>query len=406
MPNPAVKLVSADGTALVAGWESRSLPRNCYRFYNKMLDGLDEKARRATLKRDMQQHRNIGPIVYGKSLLILLLVGFLVTGCQGIEVEGAANQSVAFVSPTSQVYQDILTTTVALSSTIQPPVSPTPHPTVWPSPTPSPTPTPTPYYCAQLRGRTESSVLTSTAMREKVRFLVHLPPCYDDHPTKAFPVIYVLHGWPLDERHWDSLGIDEVLDDWVVRGIAGPAIIVMPGVSSDGLYVNSSGGAWSFEGMLVDELVPLIDQSYRTWRDPAGRAIGGVSRGGVWSLEIAFRHQDIFSIVGGHSPALALNRPMPQYDPFLLVKEDLSKLRIYLDAGDLDWAKASTARLYEILLERAANVTYQVHTGGHVDKLWQESMADYVVFYTSTWPRSFEDLPAWENLPPPATPTP
>jgi hypothetical protein len=41
IPNPAVKLVSADGTALVAGWESRSSPRNCCCFRNLYTSTLD-----------------------------------------------------------------------------------------------------------------------------------------------------------------------------------------------------------------------------------------------------------------------------------------------------------------------------------------------------------------------------
>jgi len=236
-------------------------------------------------------------------------------------------------------------------------------------------------------------------MREEVRFLVHLPPCYDDYPDKAFPALYMLHGWPLDERHWITLGIDALVDDWTSRGITGPFIVVLPGVSSDGLYVNSSGGAWSFEGMFVDELLPLIEQTYRTWRNPAARAIGGISRGGVWSLEIALRHQDLFSIAGGHSPALALNRPMPQYDPFLLAKQGVTGMRIYLDAGSLDWARATTLQFYDVLVEHGADVTYQVHEGGHVDALWRSGLVDYIDFYTLTWPRSFDELPLWEAEP-------
>ncbi len=236
-------------------------------------------------------------------------------------------------------------------------------------------------------------------MREEVRFLVHLPPCYDDYPSKAFPVLYMLHGWPLDERHWVTLGIDALVDDWISRGLVGPFIVVLPGVSSDGLYVNSSGGAWSFEGMFVDELLPLIDQTYRTWRNPGARAIGGISRGGVWSIEIGMRHQDLFNIVGGHSPALALNRPMPQYDPFLLAKQGVTGLRFYLDAGNLDWARATTLQFYDVLVEHGADVTYQVHEGGHVDALWRGGLEDYIDFYTLTWPRSFDALPLWEAAP-------
>lgn len=330
---------------------------------------------------------------------MILLSGFL-AGCQGLEVEGASNPPMA-AAPAAEV-AEVAVAALSPEMTALPTSTSTLSPT--PTPTPLPSPTPTPFSCPYLRGRTESASLVSTTMREQVRFLVHLPPCYDDYPDKTFPVLYMLHGWPLDERHWIILGLDVLMDDWISRGIIGPFIVVLPGVSSDGLYVNSSGGAWSFEGMFVDELLPLVDQTYRTWRSPAGRAIGGISRGGVWALEIALRHQDLFSIAGGHSPALALNRPMPQYDPFLLVKQGVTGMRIYLDAGKLDWARASTLQFYDLLVEYKADVTYQVHEGGHVDALWQGGMADYVDFYTLTWPRSFDTLPLWEGEPAP-TPT-
>ena len=236
-------------------------------------------------------------------------------------------------------------------------------------------------------------MFSSEAMREEVQYLVHFPPCYDAYETSAFPVLYLFHGWPLDEQHWLSMGVDALVDDWVTRGLIGPFIIVLPGVNKDGLYVNSSGGERSFEGMVVNELVPLIDQNHRTWPVSQGRAVGGVSRGGVWALEIAMRHSDIFSIVGAHSPALSLNRPVLKYDPFVLAKEDISSLRFYLDAGDKDWARASTIRFRNVLQAVEADVTYQVHSGSHVDDLWQSALGDYVMYYALNWPASFDELP-------------
>jgi enterochelin esterase-like enzyme len=266
-----------------------------------------------------------------------------------------------------------------------------------PSPVPSPTATstPTPFMCPHLQGRTESGVLVSSAIREQVRFLVHLPPCYDLYPERAFPVIYLFHGWPMDEWHWNTLGMDEWSDDWVSRGLVGPFISVMPGVNQDGLYVYSSGGSNSFEGFVIDELVPHIEGLYRTVQDPSGRAVGGISRGAVWALEIAMRNQDVFGIVGGHSPALALNRPLPQYDPYLLARQGVSGMRIYLDAGDGDWARAEAMRLRDLLIELEADVTYELHSGGHVDALWSGAIPDYITFYTATWPRSYDALPEW-----------
>jgi enterochelin esterase-like enzyme len=262
------------------------------------------------------------------------------------------------------------------------------------SPT-EPTVTPMPDVCPYLRGRTETGTITSVAMGEQPRYLVHLPPCYDQYPNRAFPTLYLFHGWPLNEWHWIDLGVADWADDWVSRGLIGPFIIVMPGVSQNGRYVHSSGGDGSFEGFVVNELVPHIDAAYRTIVDPSGRAVGGISRGGVWALEIALRNQDVFSRVGGHSPALAVNNPLPQYDPYLLIREDISGLQFYLDAGTVDWTRSGLIRFRDALIDQEANVTYEVHEGNHVDALWRGAMSDYVAFYTAAWPTDYEVLPSW-----------
>jgi len=322
-----------------------------------------------------------------------LAVVLSLSACESLVASGAPRSAEAPLTPSPTVG-----VTVAATLEESATVTSMPSPTLTATVTPPPTATPEPFLCPQLNGTTERGALQSQAMGEEVRFIVHLPPCYSDYPQTGFPVLYLLHGWPLTEAHWMTLGAATVADDWVSRGIAGPFILVLPGASSDGRYVYSSGGDGSFEGMMVNELVPLIDQSYRTVRTPAGRAIGGISRGGVWSLEIALRNQGIFGSVGAHSPALALNNPLPQYDPFLLIRESAPQIRIYLDAGDLDWARASTLSLFDKLVEVGADVRYDVHTGGHVDDLWKGGILDYMAFYTAIWPTSYESLPAWAPM--------
>ncbi len=237
-------------------------------------------------------------------------------------------------------------------------------------------------------------------MQEQINYLVHLPPCYDEYPRRAFPVLYLLHGWPMNENHWLDLGITDIADVWLVQELMGPLIIVLPGVTnSEGRYIHSSGGPYSFEGMLTNELLPLVDAAYRTWRDSRGRAIGGISRGGIWSLEIGLANPDLFGIVGGHSPALAVNYPLPAYDPFLLAEGGAPGQRLYLDAGDADWTRAETRRLATLLEERGADVTYQVHEGAHVDSTWRLGLPDYLHFYSRMWPRKFDQLPLWQPTP-------
>ncbi len=323
-------------------------------------------------------------------LLVCTAILFLV-GCQG-----AAGRASATDSPVTEAYT---VTAVLPENTDTPSPTPTENPTHTPTPEPTPTITPTPFVCRQQTGHLVKANFTSAAMQtEEIRYTVYLPPCYAHYQEYRFPVLYLLHGWPMDELHWQKLGIVNIVDAWITQGLVGPLMVVMPGVSNPhGMYINSSGGDFSFEGMIVNELVPAIDEKYRTWQTSEGRAIGGISRGGVWALEIGFRHPDIFGKVGAHSPALSVNYPLPAYDPFRLVESIDGEQRIYLSAGTQDWARSSTITLRDLLQEQDLDVTYQVHEGAHVDDLWRLGLPDYLHFYIGNWPRLVEDLPPYQG---------
>ena len=292
-----------------------------------------------------------------------------------------------------------------LAPSPMPTSTPIPDPTLGPSPTatetPVPTWTPTPQVPAPtataglttsawletytLAGRIEQGSYASTVTARQEPYRVYLPPGYDEQ-DRRYPVLYLLHGWPYDESHWDVLGVDETADARIVDGTLNPFIIVLPGADSGGLYVTTSGGPGSFEEQLVNELIPHIDATYRTVQTREARAIGGISRGGVWSLEIAFRHPDGFAIVGAHSPALSANRAPPVYDPFVLLREPgVAGLRIYLSAGDADWARQATANLHEALEREGLNSQLALHDGSHRDELWRAHVGDYLAFYAAGW---------------------
>jgi enterochelin esterase-like enzyme len=216
-------------------------------------------------------------------------------------------------------------------------------------------------------------------------YRVYLPPGYHQ-VDRRYPALYLLHGWPYDETHWDNLGVDEVADAGIVAGTLSPFIIVLPGADSDGLYVTTSGGAGSFEEQLVNELMPHVDATFRTVQTRDARAIGGISRGGVWALEIALRHPDAFAIVGAHSPALSANRAPPAYDPFTLMNQPgVESLRIYLSAGDRDWAREATRQLHQALNTQGISNQFVVHSGAHVDQLWANHIVEYLAFYAAGW---------------------
>lgn len=237
----------------------------------------------------------------------------------------------------------------------------------------------------QLAGRMEQHTYFSTATGREEPYRIYLPPGYDE-TDERYPVLYLFHGWPYDESHWDNLGVDEVADGDIQAATLPPFLIVLPGADPDGNYVKTSGGDGSFEAQVINDLIPHVDATYRTWAAREGRAIGGISRGGVWSLEIAFRHHDLFATVGAHSPALKYNSAPEIYDPFYLIQHPaVGTLRIYLDAGDSDWALEATRALHESLNARGIANQLVVHEGGHADSLWAANLAEYLAFYADEW---------------------
>ncbi|MEJ2747468.1 MAG: alpha/beta hydrolase-fold protein, partial [Anaerolineae bacterium] len=180
--------------------------------------------------------------------------------------------------------------TVLTATPLPPPtpiVLPTPTPAPTATPLPSPTPSPTP--CAAL-GHIEKGVFTSQA-GGAMAYRVYLPPCYGEN-GRTYPTLYMLPGNDQTDAIWDDLGLDETAEAAIQHDQIPPLIIVRP----DGGWIalNSSGGDHSYESVIMDDLIPFIESNYCAWPSAEGRAIGGLSRGGYWALEIAFRHPEQF----------------------------------------------------------------------------------------------------------------
>ncbi len=57
----------------------------------------------------------------------------------------------------------------------------------------------------------------------------------------------------------------------------------------------------TFEGVIVRDLLPMIDASYRTIPDREHRAMAGLSMGGMQTLFIGLQHLELFAYIGSFS---------------------------------------------------------------------------------------------------------
>jgi enterochelin esterase-like enzyme len=188
-------------------------------------------------------------------------------------------------------------------------------------------------------------------------------------------VIYLLHGFPFNQSHWVDLGVLAAADRAIQEG-AGPFIMVMP-LQPEPLFRQTDGGPNSYEMEFVEGLLPAIDRRYRTLRSAEGRCLGGISRGGIWALEIGMRNPGLIDCVASYSPSLSVNYARKEYDPFYLsLQPDRLPSRVLLVAGEEDWALTKTKALHETLLARTDLVDLElvIVPGDHGNPTWKASL--------------------------------
>ena len=144
------------------------------------------------------------------------------------------------------------------------------------------------------------------------RCFVYTPPDYDANTKARYPVLYLQHGSGEDETGWTFQGrANIILDDLIAAGKAVPMIIVMdngyasrPGATAPDAAVagrGPAGGSSAFEDVIIRDLIPLIDSSYRTMADRQHRAMAGLSMGGNQTCQVTMRNLDKFAYIGAFS---------------------------------------------------------------------------------------------------------
>ena len=127
-----------------------------------------------------------------------------------------------------------------------------------------------------------------------LRVNVLLPDGYDS--GKHYPVLYQFHGGGGQYTEFDGYNIREMT--------AGrDLIVVMPdaGLGWHCNPVSSNVGPRNWETFHIEELIPWVDATFRTFPEQAGRAVSGFSMGGFGALKYTAKYSDKFASVSAHS---------------------------------------------------------------------------------------------------------
>jgi enterochelin esterase-like enzyme len=188
-----------------------------------------------------------------------------------------------------------------------------------------------------------------------------------------------------------------------------PLIVVCPnldnsrGINSAELYREDKGKygvvhKGRYEDYLLDELIPFVDNTFHTIQDRSARYIGGISSGGYTALSIGLRHQELFSKIGGHMPAIDLSYADEdecyfadetmwlKNDPISIAKQTVfDDLQVFLDDGKEDEGQFYRAceKLFQLLRQNGADVQNHLFEGHHSGDYIRFNMETYLRFYSS-----------------------
>ena len=144
----------------------------------------------------------------------------------------------------------------------------------------------------------------SPSMEVPVGYCIYLPPHYAAAPSRRFPVVYYLHGGrPGSELK--SVRLVNHIHPAMQAGKVNPAIYVFVNGGPVSHYNMPKQKEAQGETVFIKELIPHIDESYRTIAQREGRGLEGFSQGGRGTARIMFKHPHLFVSAapggGGHA---------------------------------------------------------------------------------------------------------
>lgn len=172
-----------------------------------------------------------------------------------------------------------------------------------------------------------------------------------------------------------------VLDNLIATGDIPPCLglFVEPGEAGPGLPIFGGSGNRSIEydslgdryaQFLIDELIPEYCGRFELWSQPEGRAICGLSSGGICAFNAAWERPDYFGKVVSHCGSFVDIRG-GHVLPALVRRAEAKPLRVFLQTGehDLDilygcWPLANR-ELASALAYRGYDHQLVIGAGGH-----------------------------------------
>ena len=235
-------------------------------------------------------------------------------------------------------------------------------------------------------------------------YLMYLPPDYASSGARRYPVLYWLHGGGGSQR--EGAWMVERIDGEIRSGALPPFLVVLVQGLPDVRYINSKDGTRPVEDVIIKDLIPHVDATWRTNADRRGRGIEGMSMGGYGALRLGFKYPQLFGAVSGLAPSITEMKDEPPivtepfgndqafYDavgPWAMAKEHAAAIRgrtaVRLLVGDQDKLLPLVKQYSELLTELKIDHQFAVAPGAihRYDQIVERLPFDALAFWKAAF---------------------
>ena len=218
--------------------------------------------------------------------------------------------------------------------------------------------------------------------------LVYTPAEYEKG-KKKYPVLYLQHGMGEGETSWALQGkMQHIMDNAIAKGEAVPMLVVMESGDIKAPFNFAGGGSneqgrsqygASFYPVLLNDLIPYIDQNFRTKTDRENRAMAGLSWGGHQTFDVVLQNLDKFAWMGTFSGAIFGLDVKTAYNGVFANADEFNKKihYFYMNWGSEDFIKSQP--IVDSLRELGIKVDSSVSEGtGHEFLTWRRGLHEFI----------------------------
>jgi enterochelin esterase family protein len=221
---------------------------------------------------------------------------------------------------------------------------------------------------------------------------IYTPPEYETNTSARYPVLYLQHGGGEDQRVWIEMGrTNLILDNLIAEGKSKPFIVVMetsaalkPGEVPPQRMAPPAPGTQSaqpatpprprfsfntYQEVMINDMIPFIDNNFRTLSDQSNRAMAGLSMGSMVTRQVTLANLDKFAYIGIFSGGTVVPTEIT----------DKSKVKlIFMSYGSRERGADGVKNAADVLNQAGIkSVSYVSPLTAHEWQSWRRSLREF-----------------------------